>query len=57
MRMTYRAEDGAARHDNDKADGDVQSTSRKDELRYESAVLYAAMPMSSASFKGNSSPI
>jgi hypothetical protein len=45
--------------DNGKADGDVRSTSRKDARKYQSADLYATMPMSSASrsVEGNPPPI
>ena len=47
--LPFGVEDGPApRYDDDKADGDVRSTSRKDARKYQSPDLYAAMPISSA---------
>jgi hypothetical protein len=47
--LPFGAEDGPApRYDNDNADGDVRSTSRKDARKHQSPDLNAAMPMSSA---------
>ena len=47
--LPFGVEDGAApSYDNDKANGDICSASRKDERKNQSANLYAAMQISSA---------